>query len=190
MLRKLNYSIVIGLVFLNAFLYLSGIKIISIAHLGLLAYSLLAITLAIGSFYKLFPKSPIAQKLFTNRRLFGLDTYFIALSHGFLVWAAYWQYSFSKVFDLSNFILSIVNLGMLALLLLTLLALSANDKVVKWLTYKRWKVFHRLIYLIFIFVFIHGGALSHSIFDKSLIISIGLLTIILRIIAFVKKPKS
>ncbi len=77
-------------------------------------------------------------------------------------------------------------IGFSAWLLLTLLALTSSDKIIRLLKHN-WKKIHRLVYIIAIFGALHFIWLSKTIFFKPLIYSIIILILLSFRIKFRKK---
>jgi sulfoxide reductase heme-binding subunit YedZ len=88
------------------------------------------------------------------RRMAGLYVYFYAVMHA----TAYG--GFDQGFDLAEIGLDILKrpfilVGFLSLLLLTPLAVTSSNAVIRYMGSKRWKSLHRLVYVIAILALLH-----------------------------------
>lgn len=109
---------------------------------GLWTLRLLLITLAITPLRRLTGWSELVRL----RRMLGLYTYFYALLH-FLAY-----FGLDQAFDLRGVIEDVIKrpyitVGFSVLLMLTPLALTSTNGMIKRLGGKRWKRLHRLVYL-------------------------------------------
>ena len=112
-------------------------------HFGFIACVLLAAVLALTPLRVLFPRWGVAQALNRHRRLIGVAAFFYALIHlscQFLHEAG-WPTFFTDIRKPFLF------LGMLAFLILLLLAVTSFHFMVRWLGGRRWKNIHRLAYV-------------------------------------------
>ncbi|MFL3659239.1 MAG: ferric reductase-like transmembrane domain-containing protein [Opitutales bacterium] len=120
-------------------------------YVGLSATILFVIVLMITPLRKIFPKSPIIKAFAFNRRQIGVSVFIYALLH-LLIYFAYtgsWS-GFVKDWE-KLFILS----GIVALVLLLVLATTSNNRSVRILGGKRWKRIHRLAYAIMFLLIYH-----------------------------------
>lgn len=120
-------------------------------YIGLAATYLFVAVSMITPLRKIFPKSTIVKSIATHRRPIGVSVFIYALLH-FLIYFAYtgsWA-GFVKDWD-KLFILS----GILAFVLLLLLALTSNNWAVRKLGGRNWKRIHRLAYLIMLLLIYH-----------------------------------
>lgn len=127
-------------------------------HLGFVASVLLAVVLAFSPLRVLFPVSGVARALNRHRRLVGVSAFAYAAVH-FGV-HLYYEGGFAKLaFTLKTdvtkpFLLT----GMIALAILTVLALTSFNAAVRWLGGKLWKNIHRLAYVAAALVAYHQSA--------------------------------
>ena len=120
-------------------------------YIGLSATILFVIVLMITPLRKIFTKSSIIKALAFRRRQIGVSVFIYALLH-LLIYFAYtgsWA-GFVKDWE-KLFILS----GIIALVLLLVLAVTSNNRSVRALGGKRWKRIHRLAYLIMFLLIYH-----------------------------------
>ncbi len=118
-------------------------------ELGAWTLRFLVLTLSITPLRKITGKAYFLQ----FRRMFGLYTFFYACCH-FLVYLVLDQF-----FDWSNIIADVtkrpyITVGFTALVLLTPLAITSTNKMMRRLG-KRWKKLHRIVYLIAILGVVH-----------------------------------
>jgi sulfoxide reductase heme-binding subunit YedZ len=123
-----------------------GLKFI-LLHLGFVASVLLVTVLTFTPLRVLFPKSPIALALNRHRRLVGVSAFAYGLLH-FTVHILYeggpavigptMKTAVEKPFLL---------VGLIALSILLILAVTSFHAAIRWLGGKRWKNIHRLAYI-------------------------------------------
>ena len=118
------------------------------------------------------------------RRMLGLFTFFYASIHMLSYVGLDYRFDFEP---LINDVLKkkFIFIGFSAWLLLTILALTSSDKMVRLLKHN-WKKIHRLVYVIAIFGALHFIWLSKTIFFKPLIFLIILIVLLLFRINFRK----
>lgn len=117
----------------------------TLLHLGFIASILLAVVLTFSPLRVLFPKWGVALALNRHRRLVGVSAFAYALLHftahmlhvydGTLTT---FQKEITKPFQLT---------GLVALVILLVLAITSLHAFVRWLGGKAWKNLHRLVYL-------------------------------------------
>jgi sulfoxide reductase heme-binding subunit YedZ len=129
-------------------------------HLGFVACVLLAIVLTFTPLRVLFPKSPVVQALNRHRRLVGVSSAVYALLH-FSVHLLYeggsdpaqlpaiLHTAIRKPFQLT---------GLIALVILSILAITSLHAAVRWLGGRNWKRLHRLTYVAAALVAYHQAA--------------------------------
>ncbi|MBI2334546.1 ferric reductase-like transmembrane domain-containing protein [Candidatus Daviesbacteria bacterium] len=135
--RLLDWGVPVGLFLLFFFFYNFG-KISPsemVKNTGLLAITLLGITLAVGPLSRIFPA---LEPLKTHRKFWGIASFLIALVHGGLVLIYY-----KKISLISPGILS----GILALIILFLVTMTSNQKALTKLSPKVWKAVQLTSYL-------------------------------------------
>ena len=119
------------------------------------------------------------------RRMFGLFTFFYASIHMLSYVGLDYRFDFEPLIN-DVFKKKFIFIGFSAWLLLTLLALTSSDKMIRLLKHN-WKKIHRLVYIIAIFGALHFIWLSKTIFFKPLIYSIIILILLSFRIKFRKK---
>ena len=119
------------------------------------------------------------------RRMFGLFTFFYASIHMLSYVGLDYRFDFEPLIN-DVFKKKFISIGFSAWLLLTLLALTSSDKMIRLLKHN-WKKIHRLVYIIAIFGALHFIWLSKTIFFKPLIYSIIILILLSFRIKFRKK---
>lgn len=120
-------------------------------YVGLAATYLFVAVSMITPLRKILPKSSIVKSLAVHRRPIGVSVFVYALLH-FLIYYAYtgsWD-AFVKDWD-KLFILS----GIVAFVLLLLLAATSNNWSVRKLGARNWKRVHRLAYVIMLLLIYH-----------------------------------
>ena len=119
------------------------------------------------------------------RRMFGLFTFFYASIHMLSYVGLDYRFDFEPLIN-DVFKKKFIFIGFSAWLLLTLLALTSSDKMIRLLKHN-WKKIHRLVYIIAIFGALHFIWLSKTIFFKPLIYSIIILILLSFRIKYQKK---
>ena len=118
------------------------------------------------------------------RRMLGLFTFFYASIHMLSYVGLDYRFDFEPLIN-DVFKKKFIFIGFSAWLLLTLLALTSSDKMIRLLKHN-WKKIHRLVYVIAIFGVLHFIWLSKTIFFKPLIFLIILIILLLFRINFNK----
>lgn len=128
------------------------------------------------------------------RRALGVSTFYFALLHASFAF-------FGELGGLSNILLLntqyliAVSFGLIALLIFTLMAGTANEQMVEKLTFSKWKMLHRLVYPAAILVLIHATLIGSHFSNISEVVPIiiylaVLFLLILEAIRFVKYLKN
>lgn len=123
-------------------------------YLGNSAVALLVTALCMTPLRVLFPSSDLAAALNRHRRKVGVSSFVYASAH---VWVFFRAESSLATATLAVADQVYLQAGLLAYGLLTLLAVTSNDRIVAWLGYPRWKLIHRLAYIIAFLAFFHRG---------------------------------
>ena len=120
-------------------------------YVGLSATILFVFVLMITPLRKILPKSPIIKVFAFHRRQIGVSVFIYALLHLmiYFVYTGTWA-NFVKDWE-KLFILS----GIVAFILLLVLAVTSNNRSVRALGGTRWKRIHRLAYLIMFLLIYH-----------------------------------
>ena len=134
---------------LNSFKFFS----LSLEVCGFTAVSLLGIVLSLNPLVKLIPQAALFNVLNRNRRAIGLGSFYYAFFHA----CSYFLKKFLKTGEWPwiHLLHPIVIFGLLAFLLLAILAATSNDFSIKKLGFTEWKNIHRASYAIEAMVFIH-----------------------------------
>lgn len=153
-------------------------EILIMRALGSCAFALLTIILCIGPLARL---SPRFLPILYNRRHLGVMTFLIALAHGVIAIGYY--HGFGAINPLVSLLASNTNyfslsafpfqtLGLLALVILFLMAATSHDFWLKNLSASAWKRLHMLVYPAYVALLAHVafGALQA---ERGLLASIG-----------------
>lgn len=112
---------------------------------------------------------PYRTKFVKARRAIGVSAFYFALLHSSS--AFFLQLGgFEGLFYLSDRYLIAISFSFTALLIFLAMAITASDRMVERLTFKRWKMLHRLVYVAAIFIIIHALMLGSHFQDLSNII--------------------
>lgn len=133
--------------------------------MGKAAVVFLVVTMAVTPLRQLFPKWEFIKALTFRRRQLGVAVFVYALLH-FLLYLPYIG-SMEAFFDdwTKLFILS----GLVALVLLTILAGTSNNRSVKRLGGKRWKSLHKLTYVAAALIIYHQVAQEKTGYQQTLL---------------------
>ncbi|MFZ1721530.1 MAG: ferric reductase-like transmembrane domain-containing protein [Microgenomates group bacterium] len=155
---------------------------------GKLAILVLGVTLVPGIFKRFQVKGVLAAVqvlLMSVRRALGLMVYFLTVGH--LLWVRilprlYYNLSLSSF---TNYEI----IGLIALILLTPMALSSNDPSMRMLG-KNWKKIHSAVYVIIWLIFLHVLLMEGSLKFTVLAGLFGVLEILSWIYYYKNRPKS
>ncbi len=129
----------------------------NLVHLyGLGALFLLFLVLTPGLLAVLFPDFSLNPLLIKARRALGFSTFLYALIHATLAFIYIYDANLIKITQLQPRLQIALYFGATALSILTLMAATSFDKIVKFLIFTRWKALHRLVYVAIILVVFHG----------------------------------
>ena len=143
-----------------------------INHFGEWTLIFIILTLSISPLRKLINSTEWIK----FRRMLGLFTFFYASIHMLSYVGLDYRFDFKPLID-DVLKKKFIFIGFSAWLLLTILALTSSDKMVRLLKHN-WKKIHRLVYVIAIFGALHFIWLSKTIFFKPLIYSIIILILL------------
>lgn len=110
------------------------------------------IALCLTPLRRLFPRSTLVSALNRHRRLVGLGCFFYACLH----FTLYFDDGLERLLNEWNAILY-VQAGLASFAVLTVMAVTSNDWMVRKLGGRRWKKLHRLVYLLIPILFYHKG---------------------------------
>lgn len=119
---------------------------------GLLAISLLGVTLVIGPLTRLFPQ---LDNLKAYRKFWGILSFVIALVHVALVFIFYYKFSIWRFVDFSHPKYPGILSGLLALVILLLVTLTSNQRALTKLSPKQWKIIQTTSYLALFLAIVH-----------------------------------
>lgn len=141
---------------------------------GYCTVGLLCLSLILSPVSKHFPKVQLFKKIKRYRREIGLSVFFYACFHFF----SYVMRSFEKrgMFEFKYFFHPVIAPGVIAFIILLILALTSNDRSIQAMGYKKWKHLHRYVYgaeaLVFLHIFLQSKTLALSIFIPLLFIQL------------------
>lgn len=119
---------------------------------GLLAISLLSLTLIIGPLSAILP---FVERLKAYRKAWGVLSFVTALLHIALVFIFYYKFDLMKFIDIANPKYGGVLSGLLAIVILFLVTLTSNKKALNTLSPKTWKIIQTTSYLALILAVLH-----------------------------------
>lgn len=154
MQRLIDFGVPLGLFWLYFQFYNFG-KISPsemIKTTGLLAVALLSLTLFIGPACRFFP---FLEALKAHRKAWGLLSFFIALTHGILVYIFYFNYELSKLFNPTNPKYYALLAGLASLIILAVVTLTSNQIALNSLSPKMWKRIQSASYLALLLAVLH-----------------------------------
>jgi methionine sulfoxide reductase heme-binding subunit len=122
---------------------------------GLTALVFLLIVLTPGLLNIYFPTYGLNSLLINARRSFGWWTFLFAFVHAFLAFFRFYNGSFLTFNILSYPYKLAVIFGAASLLILLVMFITSSQIMVRLLTFRKWKVIHRFIYLAAIFLILH-----------------------------------
>ena len=159
-----------------------SVQLINITEFtGLVSLVLLYITLLISPLYATFPKIPGRAIAIRARRALGVSAFFFALAHTLISFFGTLG-GFSGIgFLQTNYLFSII-IGFVALLILTVLAVTSYDAAIVALG-KNWRKLHKTLYaaalLILLHVYLLGSHFSDILSTSSTILLTALLFLLL-----------
>ncbi|MEK7573838.1 MAG: ferric reductase-like transmembrane domain-containing protein [Patescibacteria group bacterium] len=121
---------------------------------ALTAASFLYLALLIGPFCYNF-KTPYNSTIIKARRAIGVSAFYFASLHYLLGFYGVLG-GFPALFTLEPKYLLAISLSYTALAILFFMAATSFDFMIKKMTFRRWKLLHRLVYAASIFILIHA----------------------------------
>jgi len=133
---------------------------------ALTAVIYLYLALLAGPFCYTFPAFPLKVEYLKARRALGVSAFYFALIHA---WVAFFGQlgGFAGIPFLNDRYLLALTCSLIALLILSLLAATSFDAVIKKITFPRWKFLQRFVYLSGILILIHALMLGTHFSDLS-----------------------
>lgn len=114
----------------------------------------LYIALLISPLYHSFKKIPFKKKAVEARRTIGVASFVFALLHTIIAFFGQLN-GFAGLPFLDNNYLVALGVGFVGLEILMVLTFTSFDKAVSHLTFRKWKLLHRLVYVAGILILIH-----------------------------------
>jgi len=143
---------------------LQTIRMTQVYALSALAYLYLA--LLIGPLIYTFKWIPFRGQIHRARRSIGVSAFFFGLLHAYM--AFFKQLGgFEGLGFLSGKYLLAISLSFTGLVILTLMAATSFDFMVRKLTFPRWKFLHRFVYIAALFILLHALMLGTHFADLS-----------------------
>jgi sulfoxide reductase heme-binding subunit YedZ len=164
MLRNIRFYILLasglfsGIVYLwvNAVYADNAIQITKYTELyALTAVVLLYITLLIGPVRFIWKTMPYSEQVNKSRRALGVSAFYFALLHACFAFFGDLG-GFEGLSYLGNTYLWAIILSFIALIILYLLAITSFDAVIQRMTFKRWKILQRFVYLAGVLILVHA----------------------------------
>ena len=135
-------------------------------YVGLASTYIFAIVISVTPLRRIFPKSAIVNSLAYHRRLMGVSVFAYACLH-LLIYYLYtgsWS-EFVKDWE-KLFIFS----GILAFVILLLMAVTSNNRMVRKLGSRNWKRLHQLAYIVLFLIIYHQVAQEKTGFRETALI--------------------
>ena len=192
--KKTWIGIIIALMLLliYSFLFPYPPQTILIRFFALAGFFLLCVTLIIGPSFVCIGN--VCSPLIKHRRRIGVLSFVFIAIHFLLVMIYSYNFSLLPIFTSIWIFLAVP-----ALIILSVLAITSFNKVIQMFGFSSWKLLQRLVYVAFILSFLHFVfsmrdsfiALPNGVvfvnLAEILLILLGVLTIFLQILGFVKK---
>lgn len=168
---NIRFYVLIFSLFLSVIEYVLAKKtIVLVPVYAYTAVFYLYLALLAGPLTKLFIWFPMRAQYIKARRAIGVSAFFFALLHARFAFFDLLG-GFSSLPTFNGTYLIAITLSSIALLILTLMAATSFDYMVKKLTFPKWKMLHRFVYVAALFILIHA-ILIGSRFQEFLIIRI------------------
>ena len=137
-----------------------------VEHFAMLAILYLYLALLVTPLYEAFPRLPFRSPVHKARRAIGFSAFLFGLFHAYNAFFGLLG-GFKGLGLLSPTYLKAITLSFTALCILTAMASTSFDVVVKRLGYRKWKRLHRLVYIAAIFIVIHALMLGSDFANSS-----------------------
>lgn len=162
LLRNIRFYILVGAVVFSVALYFfvlgtsGGVVITKLTrYYALVALGLLYVVLTIGPSVRVFPWIPFKSKLIFARRGLGVSVFYFALLHASMAFFLELG-GFGGLGFLGSKYLLAISLSFTALVILSLMAATSFDFMIRKLGYSRWKFLHRFVYLAGFLIVLHA----------------------------------
>lgn len=121
----------------------------------------LYIALLAGPVTKIFQSLPFRAKYLKARRAIGVSAFYFSLLH---VRFAFFDYlgGFWVLPNLDNTYLTALLFSTTAFIILTLMAATSFDALVKKLTFPKWKKLHQLVYIAGVLIVLHASLIGSN----------------------------
>lgn len=164
----LSFSVMLSIVaylWIDATIAQSALRIIRLTQVyALISLAYLYLTLLISPFCLEFKNFPFRAQLIRARRATGVSVFYFGTLHACLAFFGQLK-GFSGLGFLSGKYLLAISLSFIALIIFLSMAATAVDRVIKKMTYPKWKFLHRFIYLAGLLVLIHALMLGTHFSD-------------------------
>lgn len=152
--RFLDILVPLGLLLVFFWFYNNGVisPREAVKTTGLWSISLLALTLAVGPLSKLHS---MFEHLKAHRKVWGVTAFWAAALHIGLVFHFFWKWDLSRLWDIANPKYNGIATGLLALIILGLVAYTSQEKVIKKMNPHVWKTIQTTSYLALILAVTH-----------------------------------
>ncbi len=147
----------------------------------------LYLTLLISPLIHSFRSIPYAGTLVKSRRGLGISAYIFACLHAYIV-------IFVNIGGITRFLslpeqfMFPMRFGLIAFFILTLLAITSFDSIMRKITFPKWKWLHRSVYVASVLIMIHALLLGEHFADLSALIP-RIYTIALGILILLEIPR-
>lgn len=152
--RIINWLVPVGLFFLYFFFYNFG-KFTSsemIKTTGLMAISLLSITLFVGPIGRFIPSLNILK---AHRKFWGITSFLFAAIHALLVFIFYYNFNLFDLINPENAKFFGFIAGLLALIILLIITISSHKKVLHHINPHLWKAIQTTSYIALFLAVLH-----------------------------------
>jgi DMSO/TMAO reductase YedYZ heme-binding membrane subunit len=121
---------------------------------GLISMALLYLALLAGPFCYMFANFPWKKQYLKARRAIGVSAFYFAALHSLIAFFGQLNGFEGLSFLTTNYQIAL-GVSAIALFILMLQAMTSFDAVIKWMTFPRWKILQRFVYVASIFTLIH-----------------------------------
>jgi len=136
---------------------------------ALLSVTFLYFTLLASPVARIFIFLPYRGLYLKARRALGVSAFLFALLHSYFAFFNVIGGFEGLQFLSGNYLLGVI-IGTINLIILSLMAATASEVMVAKLTYPKWKLLHRFVYLVAILVVVHATIMGSHFADLSGII--------------------
>lgn len=152
--RLIDLGVVVGLfiIYFNFYNFGRFTPSEMVKTTGLMAISLLALTLLTGPVARFLPFLDVLK---AHRRFWGITSFLFLVAHFILVLVFYFKFNIFRLFDPVNPKFLGLEIGLLSFAVLLLVALTSYGKALKKLNPKLWKAIQLTSYIALIFAVIH-----------------------------------